>query len=86
MKYLSRLVKSMEDWIYGSLKFTNAAKQLSVSSGKWSTTLPFIKAFDFISNARLWKNKKIWARKSPKGNVFLKKNPVSFLFVIFYDF
>ena len=62
IKYLSRLLKSMEDWIYGSLpgpKFTDTAKQLSVSSGKWSTTLSPTRAFDFVSNARLWKNKKI---------------------------
>ena len=90
MKYLSRPLKSMEDWIYGSLpwpKFTNAAKQLSVSSGKWLTTLSPIRAFDFVSNARLWKNKKIGARRSPKGSVFFtKKNPVSFLFVMFQGF
>ena len=81
MKYLSRPLKSMEDWIYGSLpwpKFTNAAKQLSVSSGKWLTTLSPIRAFDFVSNARLWKNKKIWARRSPKGSAFFTKTPCIF--------
>ena len=78
MKYLSRPLKSMEDWIYGSLpwpKFTDAAKQLSVSSGKWSTALSPIKAFDFISSRKMVVVVEKW-----------KKNPASFLFVIFYDF
>ena len=85
MKYLSRPLKSMEDWIYGSLpwqKFTNAAKQLSVSSGKWLTTLSPIRAFDFVSNARLWKNKKIWARRSPKGSVFFTKKTLYLFYLL----
>ena len=58
MNYLSIPLKSMKDWIYEYLpwpKFTDATKQLSVSSEKWSTTLSPIRAFDFISNARLEK-------------------------------
>ena len=87
MKYLSRPLKSMEDWIYGSLpwpKFTNAAKQLSVSSGKWLTALSPIRAFDFVSNARLWKNKKIWARRSPKGSVFFTKKNLYLFYLLFF--
>ena len=89
MKYLSRPLKSMEDWIYGSLpwpKFTDAAKQLSVSSGKWSTALSPIRAFDFINNTRLWKNKKFGPEKVQKVVFCFKKVSLSFLFVIFYDF
>ena len=58
MNYLSVPLKSMKDWIYEYLpwpKFADATKQLSVSSEKWSTTLSPIRAFDFISNARLEK-------------------------------
>ena len=75
MKYLSRPLKSVEDWIYGSLpwpKFTDAAKQLSVSLEKWSTALSPIKAFDFISSRKMVVVVEKW-----------KKNPASFLFVIF---
>ena len=78
MRYLSRPLKSMEDWIYGSLpwpKFTDAAKQLSVSLEKWPTALSPIKAFDFISSRKMVVVVEKW-----------KKNPASFLFVIFYDF
>ena len=85
MKYLSRLLKSMEDWIYGSLpwqKFTDTAKQLSVSSGKWSTTFSPTRAFDFVSNARLWKNKKIWVRRSPKGSVFFTKKTLYLFYLL----